>query len=104
MNINLESIRQAKSRVFSGREFGKTVRIKYNLDELDISAEQITIVIPEDTISFNSSFFLGLFDKSIRNLGEDEFRRKYLFISTDIIGKSIEDGIKRAQKNSNALD
>ncbi|KYG90888.1 hypothetical protein A0U40_17620 [[Bacillus] sp. KCTC 13219] len=104
MNINLGNVKKSKSRVFSGREFGKSIRTKYNLDDLDNTEGQITIKIPDDTISMNSSFFLGLFDRSIIKLGEDGFREKYKFICSPIIDKSIEDGINRAQKNSNALD
>lgn len=101
--INLSKYRGSNSRVLSGREQGKDVRRKLNLDEIDYKRESVMIIIPEDTLSLNTSFFLGLFGASVRTLGEDEFRKVYQFECKDIIRRSIDDGIIRALKNSNPL-
>ncbi|WP_407545042.1 hypothetical protein [Priestia sp. HNGD-A6] len=101
--INLGTYRGKNSRVFSGREEGKAARKKLNLDLLDKNQEEVEFVIPVDTLSFNTSFFLGLFGKSVRNLGENKFREIYQFQCKPIIKKSIDDGIIRALKSSNPL-
>lgn len=104
VKINLENYRGAKSRVFSGREEGKKVRKRLQLDHLDTQDQIIEIIIPDDTIAINSSFFLGLFGGSVRALGEDVFRSKYQFLCKSALNKSINDGIQRALKQSTPLE
>jgi len=103
--IDLGKYKSAKSRVFSGRLEANVVRKKINLDILDKNDDEVVnITIPTDIISLNSSFFLGLFGPSVRFLGEQKFREKYVFECTDIIKRSVNDGIERALKTSNPLD
>lgn len=105
MIINFENlIGTSNNKILSGREFGKSSRKKYDLDSLDKSTEIINIKIPEKIIAINSSFFLGMFDKSIINLGEEEFRNKYIFDCSNSIKRSIDDGIRRALKVNDSLD
>lgn len=103
MKIDLGRYRGKNSRVFSGREEGKRVRHQLGIDKYDSKQQPVTIVIPEDTLSFNTSFFLGMFGNSIRSLGEEAFRNVYSFECKPIIQKSIEDGITRALKRSQPL-
>ena len=102
--IDLSNHRKGNSRVFSGRSEGKLVREKLKLDETEKTGEKFTIIFPEDTISLNSSFFLGVFGPSIRTLGKEKFKEVYDFECPDFIQSSIEDGIKRALKSSNPLE
>ncbi|MDU0329399.1 hypothetical protein RW092_04180 [Paenibacillus sp. 3LSP] len=103
-NLN-EFKTNSKSRVFSGRDRGEIARAKLDLDHEDNLTEDIvTIVFPDDTISLNSSFFLGLFGKSVRKLGEQGFEKKYQFRCSESILKSVKDGIQRALKTSGPLD
>lgn len=104
MEIDLNKFKNSGSRVLSGRNEGKKAREKLNLDSVDNDAENVSVIFPEDIISLNSSFFLGLFGPSVRNLGENEFVKKYTFICPDFIKKSVNDGIERALKTSNPLD
>lgn len=104
MVINLGKYRRDKTRVFSGREEGKEVRKKLNLDVVDVKENYVNVVIPPDTLSMNTSFFLGLFGKSVRTLGEIDFKNKYHFDCGDVILRSVNDGIIRALKSSNPLD
>jgi hypothetical protein len=103
MVVNLEQYQPQNSKVFSGRESANDVRKKLNLDEEDKKSRILTIQIPEDTFSINASYFLELFGASVRTLGEKKFREKYVFICTNIIRRSIDDGIERALKSSNIL-
>lgn len=93
-----------KSRVFSGRDRGQIAREKLGLDNEDLREETVQIIFPNDTISLNSSFFLGLFGKSVRSLGEHNFEKKYQFECSEFILKSVKDGIQRALKTSEPLD
>lgn len=103
--INLNEYKtNNKSRVFSGRDRGEFARKKLNLDEEDKIDEVVTVIFPEDTISLNSSFFLGLFGKSVRFLSEQKFEKKYHFRASASILNSVKDGIQRAMKTSDPLD
>lgn len=104
MVIKLNEYQEQKSKVFSGRTLGKSLRLKLDLDKYDNGEEEIVIEIPDETISINSSFFLGLLSESIIYLGEEKFRKKYKFICKNQIMEDVDDGIKKALKRSNVLD
>jgi hypothetical protein len=104
MEIDLRRFRKQGSKVFSGRQEGKKARIELKLDEVEAKNQKISIIIPDDTLSINSSFFLGLFGDSIRKFGENDFKVKYDFKCKDVLKRSVQDGIKRALKSSNPLD
>lgn len=66
------------STLFTGRPEGRSVRVELGLDKKDDSNESYIVYIPSGTTSFNASFFLGLFYKSIQKLGSIEaFKKKY---------------------------
>lgn len=94
ITINLQQYKIPNSKILSGRDFGTQVRQKLKLDEIDKTEEQVIIVIPDDIWSLNSSYFIGVFEKSIHYLGEENFRKKYLFqYSNNYILENIEQGI-----------
>ncbi len=69
-----------KSTTFSGRAEGEEVRRELNLDTIDRQPNNVVVRLPNDTTSFNPSFFLGLFFKSIKCLKSVEaFKQKYSF-------------------------
>lgn len=93
----------ANSTSFSGRKEGRDVRGKLHLDEKDRDNNEYEVMIPKGTTSFNPSYFLGLFYKSIKVLGMDAFLKKYEFSYTEldeplrpIIESNIKLGIVRA--------
>lgn len=95
ITIDLKQYRIPNSKILSGRNFGMQVRKNMKLDEIDKIEEQVTIIIPSDIWSLNSSYFIGLFEKSIHYLGEEKFRRKYLFqCSNNYILENIEQSIE----------
>lgn len=67
------------STSFSGRRKGQEVRKKYSIDSKDKDKDCYVIEIPNDTTSFNPSFYLGLLFVSIKTLGFDKFKKKYTF-------------------------
>lgn len=93
------------STSFSGRREGRDVRKKYNIDSKDKDTYCYIVEIPDNTTSFNPSFFLGLFFLSIKRLGKDRFREKYKFDLTNLqerlrplIKKNLDDCFVRASR------
>lgn len=65
---------------FSGRSNGEQVREVLDLNLKDQDDNTYMISIPCDTISFNPSFYLGLFYDSFKKLGGlEHFKEKYVF-------------------------
>ena len=91
--VDISKYKGQKYKVLSGVDRGKEVRKELNLDGIDLQSEKVYFTIPEDVYSLNCSFFSGLFQESLKKLGEKRFREKYQFECTDIIRKNIEDGI-----------
>ncbi len=112
-SINLRTFRPSIGTSYSGRPQGLEVRKDIDLDKIDNSDEEVEILIPSDTSSFNPSFFLGLFFKSISKLGVQNFKNKYKIkfeteskVLIDILNKDIEDGFRNAintLENKNAI-
>jgi len=91
IKIDLQQYKNSNSKILSGKNFGMQVRKKLELDKIDNIEEQVTIIIPSDIWALNSSYFIGVFGKSILMLGEENFRKKYLFqCSNNYILENIE--------------
>ena len=102
--IDLDEARTSpKAKVFAGRERGKYCRAHFRLNELDDSPDEIEVIIPEDIISLNISFFLNMFGESVRKLGKDGFINHYKFVSDPVLEPGIQQGIEQALKRSSAL-
>lgn len=93
MQIDLSMYKGNRYKVLSGAEFGEAVRADNRLDDEDSHEGVVTFYIPDNVYSLNSSFFSGLFQRSIRTLGESKFREKYKFSCSEVIQENIEDGI-----------
>jgi len=105
IEINLGRFLSPNSKILSGRNEGFDARKQLKINDFDTNDLEYVIKIPQDTWSINSSFFLGLFGKSIRDIGESKFRKKYLFANwNESLLDDIEDGIVEAQKNKTALE
>ena len=90
-------------RVFAGRERGKHWRSEFSLDDLDVGREPVHVLIPDDVIAINISFFLSMFGKSVRTLGKENFRTHYKFEVPAELLPLIDLGIEQAVKTSSAL-
>lgn len=64
---------------FEGRNEGQKVREDLALDQKDYDEYRYEIIMPEDTTSFESSFYLGLLFDSVKKLGWDKYAQKYRF-------------------------
>lgn len=109
MKIDLRKFRPSNSTSFSGRPQGLAARKAMKMAELDKSEnDEIHLVIPADTTSFNPSFFLGLVFESIKKLGIETFKRRYIWdIETKnedrkrALLKNIDDGYRSADNSIN---
>ena len=86
------------SEVITGRDCGEEFRRRFQLDKLDVSTDDVQVLIPPEVISVNTSFLLGLFGDSVRRLGRDAFMRKYTFQCDDVHRATIHEAIVRAAK------
>ena len=93
----------SNKKILSGRDVGEVARQRYHLDELDELDEVVKVVIPDKIWTLGASYFLGCFGNSVRKLGEDKFREKYIFECNELFLPSIEDGIYRALHTSSEI-
>lgn len=101
--IDISVINRKKYKVLSGVKLGEAARNEFNLDLIDSQRNIVTIVIPDYVYSVNSSFFSGLFQQSIKKLGEHQFRKIYKFECDEIIKMNIENGISNIVKTFDLL-
>lgn len=78
MKIDMIKYRGNSSPSYTGRSEGLSARKDANLDIFDKDNKRYIFLIPEGTTAFNPSFFLGFFFNSIKAMGVDKFRRKYI--------------------------
>jgi hypothetical protein len=110
--INLENfrvkdpIKQTISKVFTGRDRGKKVRIESKLDEIENDNETVEIIIPDNIYSINPSFFEELFVNVVTKLGKDAFLAKFKFISLGNYdyNRPLNEAIERILRTKTALD
>ena len=109
--IKIESYRPEGTTSFVGRKQGEDVRRELKLDNYDKKNAQweIKFIIPENTTSFNPSFYLGLLFKSIKSLGIEKFKDRYHFIIESdmpeikrVLEKNLEDAYKHAIQSLNS--
>ena len=111
IKIELNSYKNGKSTIFTGRPQGESVREKINLDKIDEDPNSVVVfLIPFDTTTFNPSFYLGLLFKSYQTLGFTDFESKYSFEfeTTDdatkrVLLSNLEDGKRYAINSLNPI-
>lgn len=106
MNPTIKKIEFEKigGPLFSGRDRGDRNREKYNLNSLDEEDVAIDVIIPENTYSITSSFFLGMFGKSIQTCGsKSTFMQKYRFQMPNRLNQNIDRYIARALRENTPL-
>lgn len=105
-----KSMRGASSKgtAFAGRPEGQQVREELKLKTLDTDVNLYSIVLPDDTTSFNPSFYLGLFFESVKKLGWEKFQEKYQFdytifrpVLAEVIRQNIDECERKAKNELN---
>lgn len=80
-NVITVDLQNLTGRVFVGRSNGRLAREHFKLDNSNEKINTIRFVIPKDTISVNSSFFLGLFGPDVQRIGDFDRFFEYVDIS-----------------------
>lgn len=88
--------------VFTGRDRGEDTRKKLRLDNIK-AGDDVEVVIPDDVYTVTSSYFLGLFGPSIRDLGLEGFQRVFHFIAPDFIKEKVDEWSLRAVRERGDL-
>jgi hypothetical protein len=104
MDDTLDFKRFGDSSVYVGRANGVAARKRFRVDRYDAENGEVTVVIPTDTYSLNSSFFLGLFGLSLKRFGSKErFLAHYKFDAPEHVMSTLESVLDTAYKSRGAL-
>lgn len=95
--INLGAVTSnGEIKNLSGKERGEDVRKLFQLDSLDEEPTPIKVIVPDYIYAISSSFFLGLFSKSVLSRGSaDKFLDHYQFEADAAIMKQVAHAINR---------
>lgn len=94
-SINIAMYKEAGARIFTDRDTGVRARRELKLDKLEKTGK-IVILLPEDTWGVNPSFFGGMFETSIKSMGE-HFWQNYVFQYSN--GNELNDSLKENIEN-----
>ena len=79
-----------------GRAFISDLRDQgIDLDQLEQNYREIHMVVPDQIVTINYSFFEGAFSDRVRRLGKIGFEEKYKFITSPFIEPRIKMHIDR---------
>lgn len=88
--------------VYSGRGRGEALREKYALSTTEDQADSVEVIIPPNTYTVSSSFFLGLLGPSVQKCGSVEnFERKFHFKAPDFLLPILHSHAGLAVQNRN---
>lgn len=89
---------QLGGRVYVGRQNGNLARKHFRIDELENENNYpITVIFPGDAKTMTSSFFLGMFGKSVlKSKSMNNFLGKFKFQTNNEILQEINDSINEA--------
>ncbi|WP_172492006.1 hypothetical protein [Gluconobacter oxydans] len=95
INLGLAA-KEGQVRNLSGKERGEEARSFFGLDDLDNSPSPVTVEVPDYIYAISSSYFLGLFSKSVLSRGTAEnFLDHYQFDADASIMKQVSHAISR---------
>ena len=99
---NLIDFREIGGLVYTGRDRGERLRVDLKLDDLDASASEVNVEIPEEAYTISSSFFLGLFGPSVVHAGsKDAFYARYHFKAPAFLSEVMDGYVSRALQSRN---
>lgn len=107
--IDLEDFRawnaKIKSMVFTGRDRGIDIRERSRIDEIANLYDKVIIVIPNDIMSINPSFFEELLRNVVKKYGKEGFERKFdVHCEGDYnFHKPLSEAIQRILKEDSAI-
>lgn len=97
IEVDLESLTSVGNVVFAGHMNGVFARQRSDFEEYDNNPDvQVAIRVPRNTMTFTTSFFVGLFGPSVERLGAQGFREKYQFQGADF-SDVVSEGIAEVE-------
>lgn len=96
-------LRKLTGRVFVGRSNGQAARKHFKLDQYNPKENTLCFLVPDDTISINSSFFLGLFGRDVQEIADFNAFFEYVDISDvdERFKEQLQVAVKRSLGSSN---
>lgn len=95
VEVNLEKL---SGKVFVGRANGQAARKYFRLNKYSEKDNRILFLVPKDTISVNSSFFLGLFGEDVQRIGD--FDKFFEYVDIRFVDDRFKDQLEVAVKRS----
>ena len=106
--IDLEKFRTSnkttKSRVFTGRDRGRDVRISSDIDKQFANSDTLTIIVPDDIFSITPSFLEEFLFNIVRDYGKENVVNKLKFKGKYDISQSLDEAIDRILQKKNGLE
>lgn len=101
-NAHMIDFNKIEGLVYTGRDRGERLRAQFDLDTLDSSDDDVTVVIPKNVYTISSSFFLGMFGPSVVHAGsKDKFYERYHFESPEFLREAMDGYVARALQRRN---
>lgn len=80
----------------AGKPRGEAARKHFDVDALDAGSDAVTVKVPDYIYAISSSFFLGLFSRSVLKFGSaDAFLGHYRFQADDSVMRQVLHAIDR---------
>lgn len=90
-------LKDLAGQVYTGRDRGEAFRRQIHLSERENEVDEVQIIVPDETYTISSSFFLGLLGPSVVRAGsKDAFYKRFKFRSPDFLKSVIDEYVSRA--------
>lgn len=87
--------------IYLGRDTAKAIREEFDLDAADKSEVEVHILVPSDAYTMTSSFFIGLFGRSVAHAkSREKFLAKYKFSGNPFILSVVDKHLTVALRTS----
>ena len=73
---------QFQGPTYSGRDRGRAIRSKFELDQVDSAGGKVKIIVPESTSTITSSYILGMLENSIKKYRDEKALMDHYEFST----------------------
>lgn len=90
-------LKDLAGQVYTGRDRGEAFRRQIKLSEREDEVDEVQVIVPDETYTISSSFFLGLLGPSVVRAGsKDAFYKRFKFRSPDFLKSVIDEYVGRA--------
>jgi hypothetical protein len=90
-------LKDLAGQVYTGRDRGEAFRRQIRLAEREKEVDSVEVLVPDETYTISSSFFLGLLGPSVVQAGSKAaFYKRYTFRTPDFLKSVIDEYVARA--------